>query len=145
MSEGSKDWHVVPFDESRIKTLQSLHKEVNAKFYTLDELSKKYQRSIAFMAVNDAEQVVAFQGLTLYNFDSPQGSIVGGQSGDSMTLDAYRGKGIFTTLAKACHNKAAEDGLAFVFGFPNQASYPIFKNKLDWQFVEHNAFFQSCV
>jgi len=60
-----------------------------------------------------------------------------GQSVDAMTHPEHQGKGIFTQLAKSTHNLAAEQGMDFLFAFPNynKHSYPGFK-KLNWIF--HN-------
>ncbi|MDG6225381.1 MAG: GNAT family N-acetyltransferase [Candidatus Thermoplasmatota archaeon] len=53
-------------------------------------------------------------------------------SQDTMTHPGYRRQGIFEVLANKTYDKAREEGIGFVFGFPNQNSYPGFVKKLDW-------------
>ena len=62
-------------------------------------------------------------------------TILGAQSGDTMTSPFHQKKGLFTQLAKETYKLAADNKVRLVFGFPNQNSYPGFKNKLDWQFT----------
>ena len=54
------------------------------------------------------------------------------QSIDTLTDKAHRGKGLFILLAKKLYEDAAEQGFAFVYGFPNENSAPGFFKKLDW-------------
>ncbi len=54
------------------------------------------------------------------------------QSGDTMTHKEHTGKGLFTSLAKATYALCKEQGVSFVFGFPNYNSYPGFVKKLNW-------------
>ncbi len=54
------------------------------------------------------------------------------QSGDTMTHPKHTGKGLFTSLAKKTYELAALEGIEFVFGFPNDNSYPGFVKKLNW-------------
>ena len=56
------------------------------------------------------------------------------QSGDTMTHPEHRGKGLFIDLAKKTYATARSEGIQFVFGFPNENSYPGFSRKLDWRF-----------
>ncbi len=54
------------------------------------------------------------------------------QSLDTLTDEAYRGKGLFVTLAKATFARAAEGGAALIYGFPNGSSAHGFFKKLGW-------------
>jgi hypothetical protein len=51
-----------------------------------------------------------------------------------MTHPHHRKKGLFQKLAQMTYTLAAQQGIKFVFGFPNQDSYPGFI-KLNWQFL----------
>jgi len=53
-------------------------------------------------------------------------------SQDTMTHPDYRRQGIFETLANKTYEQGNKEGVKFVFGFPNQNSYPGFINKLDF-------------
>jgi GNAT superfamily N-acetyltransferase len=59
--------------------------------------------------------------------------VLAAQSGDTMTHKDHQGKGLFTGLAKQTYETAKEEGVAFVFGFPNQNSAPGFFRKLNWK------------
>lgn len=65
------------------------------------------------------------------------------QSGDTMTAPDHRGKGLFIILAKKAYKLAAAHNIRFIFGFPNENSFPGFKNKLNWKF-SGNMFDFSC-
>lgn len=55
------------------------------------------------------------------------------QSLDTLTDADYRGKGLFTKLARETYRRAEADlGAAFVYGFPNGSSAPGFFQKLEW-------------
>lgn len=58
------------------------------------------------------------------------------QSGDTMTHKDHMGKGLFTLLAIKTYELAKELGVDFVFGFPNNNSFPGFQKKLDWKFKD---------
>lgn len=59
------------------------------------------------------------------------------QSCDSAVLNEYRGKGIFSSIIKRAQTQLKSGGVDFLFGFPNQYSYPGFM-KMGWK---HNADF----
>lgn len=54
------------------------------------------------------------------------------QAVDSFVMGDQRGKGIFTKLAKAYDNHAAETGIDLVWGFPNDNAAPAWFGKLSW-------------
>jgi hypothetical protein len=54
------------------------------------------------------------------------------QSVDTITDEAFRGRGLFLKLAKSCYARAGGAGAAFVFGFPNGNSAHGFFKKLGW-------------
>jgi hypothetical protein len=49
-----------------------------------------------------------------------------------MTHPDYRRQGIFESLAGTSYQEAGEDGIDFVYGFPNRNSRPGFIGKLGW-------------
>lgn len=56
---------------------------------------------------------------------------------NTLTREAYRGQKIFIKLAERTYNRAAEEGYAFVYGCPNQNSYPGFMKKLSFKDIHH--------
>ncbi len=64
------------------------------------------------------------------NFKYKGKILFGYQSGFSATSSAHRGKGIWTKLMKFSEVFLTEKGASFIFGFPNDISYPLFTKKL---------------
>ncbi|MGZ2371891.1 GNAT family N-acetyltransferase [Ancylomarina sp. YFZ004] len=60
----------------------------------------------------------------------------GTQSLDTITDSDYRGKGLFTMLAKSVFEKEEQAGVALVYGFPNGNSIHGFEKKLKWQVLD---------
>jgi len=56
--------------------------------------------------------------------------VTAGQSCDTMVRPDYRGKGLFTQLAKQNYTAAKGDGLRVAFSFPNRDSYPGYMRNL---------------
>lgn len=63
--------------------------------------------------------------------------VLAAQSGDTMTHEKHRKKGLFLWLAKMTFEKCAENGIAFVFGIPNCNSYTGFVKHLNWLHVDN--------
>lgn len=61
---------------------------------------------------------------------------LGCQSLDTITDLDYRGKGLFIKLAKDVYQKAKDDGVALVYGFPNGNSIHGFEKKLEWKVLD---------
>ena len=61
--------------------------------------------------------------------------IVSAQSADTMTHPEHRNKGLFAELALTTFQLCRELNIRFLFGFPNQNSFPGFVNKLGWQVI----------
>lgn len=56
---------------------------------------------------------------------------------NTLTRKAYRGQKIFTGLAEQAYTQAKQNGFAFVYGAPNQNSYPGFMRKLSFKDIHH--------
>lgn len=86
---------------------------------------------IAMLAV-DGTSIVGQYALwpTVLDFDGEP--IAGAQSLDTMVHPEYRGQGMFVHLANATLELAAERGVQALYGFPNEASYPGFVRRLNW-------------
>lgn len=101
----------------------------NSKEDIENNFMKKYEKNIygesliVFCYIED--QCVAIQGFLRNDLKGQMAF----QSGDSATLQEYRGKGIFSSLVKAGIETLPKD--AVVYGFPNENSLPVFK-KLGW-------------
>lgn len=54
---------------------------------------------------------------------------------NTLTKESYRGQGVFTKLADAVYEDAANDGVKFCYGAPNQNSFPGFVKKLKFSHI----------
>ena len=59
-----------------------------------------------------------------------------GQMVDVATGSAHRGRGLFVRLAEMAREVCEAQGVSFLFGFPNEAAYPIWMNKLGYQHID---------
>ena len=62
------------------------------------------------------------------------------QSLDTLTAVGYRGKGLFSVLAKHVNRRCDEEQVAFIYGFPNEKSGPGFFKHLQWRKTGHPPF-----
>lgn len=124
-----------------IGDLQSLFRIVFKKKISRASVIKKYDNSLnngkylGFLAYNQNNQPIGFHGATFYELEYKNETYTVAQGGDSMTHPRYQGKGLFTNLGKIMQALAAEEGILFLYGFPNQNSYPGYIKKLDWKFT----------
>lgn len=88
--------------------------------------------NLGYIAYAEDGEPAAFYGVYAYPVILDGVKIVAVQSGDTMTHKNHTGKGLFTTLAKLTYELAKNEGVDFVFGFPNYNSYPGFVKKLNW-------------
>lgn len=83
----------------------------------------------------DAGSIVGYYALLPTALRLGKEVVAGAQSLDTMTHPDYRGQGMFTRLAIATFDLAADRGVKALYGFPNAASYPGFVRKLNWDHV----------
>lgn len=122
----------------RLKDVKYLYKESFGENVTIEFLEKKYNTSvfgannIGYIAYHKNGEPAAYYGVFPCKAVVKDKIYLCAQSGDTMTHPNHRGKGLFIKLAKATYRLAIENGISFVFGFPNDNSYPGFVNKLGW-------------
>lgn len=92
---------------------------------------------VGYLAFAENGEPGAFYGVFPLNVKIGGKIVSAAQSGNTMTHKNHQGKGLFVRLAKETYALAAEEGIRFVFGFPNANSYPGFVRKLDWQHPEN--------
>jgi len=61
---------------------------------------------------------------------------LGVQSLNTLTDVRFRGKGLFVKMAAATYERCGNEGVALVYGFPNQNSVHGFWTKLQWQALD---------
>lgn len=60
----------------------------------------------------------------------------------SMVHPQYRGQGIFGTLSEKTFREATDFGIKFIYGFPNEISYPLFLKK-GWVKIRNISFLEK--
>jgi hypothetical protein len=61
---------------------------------------------------------------------------IAGQMVDVATSNAHRGRGLFVALADRTRELCESSRVSFLFGFPNEAAYPIWMNKLGYEHLQ---------
>ena len=90
------------------------------------------QPSLYLAAIEDGE-VIGFNAFISHELLFEVRTISCFQSCWTATSPAHRGKRIFQAIIKAAHDILKDRGAAFVFGFPNDSSYPLFTKKLGYR------------
>jgi len=89
------------------------------------------------IAIDRTNKVVAaIYAITPVHFKAGDKYVEGSQSLDTITDVNYRGKGLFVSLARDVYQKAENDGIQLVYGFPNGSSIHGFAKKLAWKVLD---------
>lgn len=118
--------------------LITLYKNAFNLDIAFDFLQMKYNTAdfgveyIGFIAFTADRVPAAYYGVFPIICEFSGKKVLCAQSADTMTHKEHRGKGLFVDLAKKTYQLAQEVGIQFIFGFPNQNSYPGFIKKLNW-------------
>ncbi|MCA1324321.1 GNAT family N-acetyltransferase [Herbaspirillum sp. alder98] len=134
------DYNLIRLDSSNFADLLGLMEVVNGSTPDGHQLRKKYDtrafgaENLGYLAYKQGEKIAAaYYGVFPMRVMLAGKEVLAAQSGDTMTHPDHRGKGLFIALARKTYALAAEEGVKFVFGFPNSNSYPGFVKKLAWQ------------
>ncbi|MBF6652510.1 hypothetical protein C3B47_06330 [Flavobacterium columnare] len=129
INENTLNMYKKCFDENG-----SPKKKENIKWQFLQNTESKSFVDIAFdEAMN---KTAAIYATSCVKFKIGNDSYVGSQSLDTITDVDYRGKGLFVNLAKSVYEKAKNDNVSLVYGFPNGNSIHGFDKKLEWQVLD---------
>jgi GNAT superfamily N-acetyltransferase len=132
------DYRFERLNESNFKDLVFLYKHSFGLSPDLNFLKKKYDTQsfglnyIGFIAYSNTNEPAAYYGVFPFIVTHLGTEYIAAQSGDTMTHPNHRGKGLFIALAKQTYELAKQEGITFVFGFPNENSFPGFIKKLEW-------------
>ncbi len=108
--------------------------------FPLDELHAQFDSDytgvsyVGYFAVTEQNEIAAYYGVFPIKMEINGVSYLIAQSGNTMTHKDHQGRGLFIKLAKTTYDLCEELNVDFVFGFPNQQSFPGFQRKLNWKF-----------
>jgi Acetyltransferase (GNAT) domain len=87
------------------------------------------------VAFDEAGEAAGSVGLLPWQARYGDRTEIAGQMVDVATGNAHRGRGLFVALADRTRELCEASGVNFLFGFPNEAAYPIWMNKLGYEHV----------
>lgn len=125
------------FSQQLIPDFLSLFEASYGKTISEEYVRKKYDTAelggsfFGYLAYHN-EKPIAYYGVLPVPFLLDGKQVTAVQSADTMTHPEYRRHGLFPLLAKKTYQLAKNEGASLVFGWPNENSYPTFKNKLGW-------------
>lgn len=80
-----------------------------------------------------ADELVCMNVFMRMSFVINTDSYFGYQSGFSAASSKHRGKGLWPKLMNFSEQYLSDNGAAFIYGFPNTTSYPVFIKKLSYE------------
>ncbi|HZX59394.1 MAG TPA: GNAT family N-acetyltransferase [Mucilaginibacter sp.] len=137
-----KEYIVERLGKKNLCDLDKLHTAVYGKRQAADYFEKKYDTAylgveyIGYIAYDNNRVPIAYYGVVPCFIRYNDQLYLGAQSVDTMTHEKYRFKGLFVQLANLTYDLAMDEGITFIFGFPNQNSLHGFLVKLKWQMTE---------
>jgi hypothetical protein len=106
-------------------------------------LARKYAceagglEALACAAFTDDGEPAGSVGLLPWTVRHGDVAEAAGQMVDVMTGGAHRGRGLFVRLADRVREVCEEAGVGFLYGFPNEAAYPIWVGKLGYERLQN--------
>lgn len=139
-----EEYYFNKLTNENIKDLIPIYKKAFNKDISLQYLIKKNSTDAfglsftGFIAYHSlTNEAAAFYGVFPCLIKYKDQIFLTAQSGDTMTDPTHQGKGLFIKLAMMTYDYVKNNGVKFIFGFPNQNSYPGFIKKLNWQHIEN--------
>jgi Acetyltransferase (GNAT) domain len=131
-----------PFDGSHYSKFNILYENVFRKSISVREFKKRFDTKarglefVGFLAIQqDTGIAVAFYGVFPLKILIGHSILQAAVSGDTMTHNQHRKKGLFRTLATMTYEKCKELGIVLIYGFPNNQSYHGLVHSLGWNHV----------
>lgn len=120
-------------DEESIRELYHLvfGEEISAQHWAWRYKQNPSGQPVIALA-ESSQGIVGQYALTPLRMKVEDKICLGSLSLHTMVHSDYRGQGMFTTLARKAYELAAERGIHFIYGFPNEDSHHGFITHLDW-------------
>ncbi len=129
--------------KDKFKDFITIHREAFRSNIDPDFPERKFStlkfsgvENIGYIIYHSDDEPVAFYGVyPMYAYLAEKKVLIA-QSGDTMTIPAHTGLGLFISAAQLTHELSKQLNIKGVFGFPSPSSYRTFKKKLEWKFNE---------
>lgn len=119
--------------------LPLFHDAFAGRAFSAEWLERKYAcahggvRGFCCVAFDESGQAAGSVGVLPWPARFGDHVEVAGQMVDVVTGSAHRGRGLFVRLAEMAREVCEAAGVGFLYGFPNEAAYPIWVNKLGYR------------
>lgn len=131
-------------DDENFPLFHRLFNTVFKQKHPVDWLLRKYntsylgitQRYLGYLAINEAGEAVSYCGHIPFQFEVKGQQFLGAHSCDHMTLEAYRGQGLFQLLNTKAEALVLAADISLIFGFPNQNNHPILVKHAGWEIID---------
>jgi hypothetical protein len=140
----SLEYEAVPFTLQEFEPMKELFRSAFGTALTYNTFIKRFDTSslgckvIGYIAKHrKSRSPAAYYGVFPVKLLTKDMIVLAAQSGDTMTHQDHRKKGLFLWLAKMTFEMCRTLGIQFVFGIPNQNSYPGFINRLHWLHLDN--------
>lgn len=131
-------YYLVRMSEDQLDEFAGLAENVSGARPSSEDTDRLFDTSawgkeyIAFLArQRDTNETAAFYGIFPCAVEYNGERHVAAQSGSTMTHTRHRRQGLFYKAAKETCRLARDEGISFIFGFPNSSSHPGFI-KMGW-------------
>jgi len=123
-----------------VKTLCGLFESVFDKVISYSQFNQKFIQTVLGYSFHclmiKGEKIVGCYSVIPFEYNYFGKKVVFGLSVDTMIDEAYRGNPFnLKKMANLVYDRLKEDGIPFVFGFPNDNVYLVRKKILKWQDV----------
>jgi GNAT superfamily N-acetyltransferase len=117
--------------------LRKFFRDVRGINYTEDQFIARFEKNDSHLSmiyeIDENNEIAAFLGVFLDYLIFNEKEIKVAQFLDGVSNPAYRGKGYFKELANSVYIECKKEGCHFIYGFPNDLAYPVWK-KMGWKF-----------
>jgi GNAT superfamily N-acetyltransferase len=134
-------YNIVKLDKTNIHLLANLYRDVYHKTCSKNYFLRKYNTTyighshLGYIALHH-QRAVAFVGLVPTFISIRSQRVLGAQLTDAMTIEGFRGQGLFQALMSHTLDLAKTLSIDIIFVFPNQRSYPIVIKHFDFTYFQ---------
>lgn len=135
---------------SNFKDFHALFGAVFHRKYGIKDLEQKYNTNhilpgyFVMMAFDrKSRKAVSSYGAIPWLLHSEGKLILAAQAADAMTSEDHRDRGLFGILHRHLMSLLKDHDFKILFGFPNQISYPILREKFLWTFGVYMDFYHT--
>jgi len=139
----NSEYYAERMNDDKIIDFISIYREAFNREIAIDVQKKKFKTSsfsglenIGYVVYHLSGEPVTFYGVYPIIASLNEKKVLIAQSGDTMTKPDHIGLGLIISAAEMTYDLSRKSAINGIFGFPSPSSYPVFKRKLNWKFVD---------